>query len=293
MMDENNLLTGDLPGDKILINDSHILRVEKIMPYVLEEINASNSSKIVISVYGGSGVGKSEIASLIARRLTSQRIATYVLSGDNYPYRIPEQNNQERLNCFRYAGIVALAKESTFETEWMNIVRKAWENQDDTKSEQRNNHPLWEDYQQAGLAALMNYLGSSAEIDFSLINNIIHLFKQNAERIPLKRMGRESGDITFESVLFREIQVLIIEWTHGNNSALQGIDFPIFLFSTPEETLQHRILRARDKGVDSPFTKLVLQIEQNLLASQAENAALIVAKNGESLTYDEFRKRSQ
>ncbi len=57
--------------------------------------------------------------------------------------------------------------------------------------------------------------------------------------------------------------MLVIEWTHGNNPNLNGVDVPILLNSTPEETLAHRRARNRDGKTDSPFTTMVLAIEQD------------------------------
>ena len=81
---------------------------------------------------------------------------------------------------------------------------------------------------------------------------------------------------------------LIVEWTHGNNDLLTGVDIPILLNSTPEETLAHRRSRARDGATDSPFTMLVLALEQAKLHAQASKAKIIVSKSGELLTYPEY-----
>jgi hypothetical protein len=84
--------------------------------------------------------------------------------------------------------------------------------------------------------------------------------------------------------------VLIIEWTHGNSYHLRGVDIPVLLNSTPQETLEHRRKRNRDGGTDSPFTTMVLAIEQDLLVSQAPRAKLIVSKNCELLSYGDYLK---
>lgn len=56
---------------------------------------------MVITVCGGSGVGKSEIASLLAHYFENMGVGCYTLSGDNYPHRIPVYNDAERLRIFR------------------------------------------------------------------------------------------------------------------------------------------------------------------------------------------------
>jgi alpha-galactosidase len=104
-------------------------------------------------------------------------------------------------------------------------------------------------------------------------------------------MGRTTDDIRLEAVDFTGIQILIIEWTHGNNPALDGVDLPIFLFSTPAETLAHRLARSRDKNTDSSLISLVLEIEHEKLVSQAQKAKLIISKDGAVLSYSDFRDR--
>ena len=129
-------------------------------------------------------------------------------------------------------------------------------------------------------------MGTSNEIDFTELNGIISQFKNGGMKIFLKRMGREDTELWYEQVDFTGKNVMVIEWTHGNNHNLQGVDIPILLNSTPEETLEHRRARNRDGGTDSPFTAMVLSIEQELLVSQASKAKLIVSGKGEFLSYN-------
>ncbi|MBR4484934.1 MAG: adenylyl-sulfate kinase, partial [Erysipelotrichaceae bacterium] len=84
---------GDMPGDKIKIDDGHIQKATTIFPLLIKELKKENKDKVVVSVFGGSGVGKSEIASLLTYYLQSAGIGAYVLSGDNYPRRIPLYND--------------------------------------------------------------------------------------------------------------------------------------------------------------------------------------------------------
>ena len=86
----------------------------------------------------------------------------------------------------------------------------------------------------------------------------------------------------------RDAQVLVIEWTHGNNDLVRGVDIPILLNSTPEETLAHRRARARDGALDSPFTTMVLGLEQAKLQAQAPRAQIIVSRAGELIDYDSY-----
>ena len=213
----------------------------------------------------------------------------YVLSGDNYPYRIPSQNDAERLNVYRLAALTAMSRAKGFCNSWDRMIHEKWSSCEDADPDIVT-EPGIKTYQKAGRDALSGYLGSDREIDFSLINSIIEDFKSGKDKIVLKRMGRVPDDIHFEAVDFRSVDVLIIEWTHGNNPALKGVDFPVFLYSTPEETLAHRLSRGRDKGVDNPFTKLVLQLEQEKLNKYAQSARLIVSETGEVISYGDIKK---
>ncbi len=103
-------------------------------------------------------------------------------------------------------------------------------------------------------------------------------------------MGREESALWYDRVDMRNASVLVVEWTHGNNDLLTGVDIPIFLHSTPQETLEHRRLRARDGAPDSPLVTMVLEIEQSLLQSQAHKAKIIVTKSGHVLSYEQYRQ---
>jgi hypothetical protein len=139
-----------------------------------------------------------------------------------------------------------------------------------------------------GIEALKQYLGTSNEIDFERVNDVIRKFKGGETLIHLKRMGRTEDQIWDDPVDFSQTQIMIIEWTHGNNDNLIGVDIPILLNSTPKETLEHRLKRNRDGGADSPFTTLVLKIEQGLLHRQASKAKIIVTKNGDLIDYEMY-----
>lgn len=235
----SNIPHGDMPGDKINIEQHHIDKAKAIYPALKPMLPGE---KCVIAVCGGSGVGKSEIASVLAGMLCDDGIKTYVMSGDNYPHRIPAENDAHREQV----------------------------------------------YAEGGRDALSAYLGSTLEIDFSLVNHILAQFKDGCPIIPMKRMGRTKDAIWFEDVDFSGTQVLILEWTHGNSHNIVGVDIPVLLNSTPEETLEHRRKRGRDGGVDSPFTTMVLEIEQGQLIRQAHKAKIIVTKSGDLITYKEY-----
>lgn len=169
-------------------------------------------------------------------------VGCYTLSGDNYPHRIPEDNDSERLRL----------------------------------------------YSEGGMEALSSYLGSPSELNFDEVNNILKSFKDGADTLHLKRMGRDKDSIRYDDVDMSDIQILILEWTHGNSKYLKYVDVPILLNSTPEETLEYRQLRARDSATDSPFTMMVLNLEQEQLKAQADKAKIIMTKSGEIIDYTTY-----
>lgn len=235
---------GDMPGDKIEINEGHIAKAKVIYPVLKDKIMACGDRRVVVAVCGGSGVGKSEIASLLAYFFTANGMPSYIMSGDNYPHRIPSENDQKRMEV----------------------------------------------YEKGGKEALAAYLGSKEEIAFAAVQKIIDEFKRGAETIRLKRMGRTQNKLWYDDVDMSDKKILFIEWTHSNSDNLTGVDIPVLLNSTPQETLEHRRSRNRDGGVDSPFTTMVLEIEQGMLKKQAHKAQIIVSKQGEIISYADYCK---
>lgn len=290
IQDVNKIPKGDMPGDKIEIETIHVTKAQKIFRELINQIIdlSEKTDKVVISVHGGSGVGKSEIGSLLAYYMNYFGIGSYVLSGDNYPLRIPKYNDAERLRIYRAAAIQALVESQLFDTNVRDTMLQLQKDSIDADPLKRGSYPWLEIYQKAGKEALISYLGGPAEINFDEINRIISKFKKGESTIMLKRMGRTEDSLWYDRVNMKEVQILVIEWTHGNNVNLQGVDIPILLNSTPEETLEHRRKRNRDGGLDSPFTTLILELEQVKLAKQAGKAQIIVTKNGDIITYDDY-----
>ena len=274
---------GDMPGDKVQIGLSHIAKATTIFPLLLEHMRAVEGDKVVISVFGGSGVGKSETASLLAWYLNCAGIGAYVMSGDNYPRRIPQYNDAERNRVFRVAGLKGLLADGVYSGEVQAVLNGLWAQELDADPAKVVEYPWLASYQKHGRAALAGYLGTALEQDFDEINGVIANFRSGAESGWLKRMGRTEDARWYSQVDFRSIDVLILEWTHGNNAALESIDIPILLNSTPEETREHRRSRARDGKTDSAFTTMVLEIEQAMLDDRAPFAKIILSKSGEIL----------
>lgn len=278
---------GDMPGDKVNIDEGHIKKAAVIFPKLCEELKTtlaeSPYKRAAITVCGGSGVGKSEIASLLSYYLRSNNIGSYTLSGDNYPRRIPQYNDAERLRIFRSSGVRGLITSGRYTAEIAEILKSMQKAEIDAAPELVAEKPWLRDYQSEGRKGLKSYLGTPNEIDFAELTDIVSQFKNGAAGIWLKRLGREVEELWYSKVDLSDVNVLVIEWTHGNSDWYQGVDIPILLRSTPAETLAYRKLRNRDGKTDSPFTTMVLEIEQDLLEAQAHKAKIIVLKSGELL----------
>lgn len=288
----NDIPHGDMPGDKVKIDDDHSAKARLIFPelmLLLRNVFDMNSSKrAVIAVCGGSGVGKSETASLLSYYLNENGLGAHTMSGDNYPHRIPMYNDAERLRIFRESGLKGMIADGTYTKEHFNQIHEWQLVGDDANVVHVKEHSWFKSYFEAGKRGLKAYLGTKKETGFDEVQKIIEQFKNGADHIFLKRMGREDTELWYEKVDFTKMSVLVIEWTHGNSDCFEGVDVPILLNSTPEETLQHRRLRARDGAVDSPFTTMVLELEQQLLVSQAHKAKIIVTKDGKLIDYHQY-----
>ena len=276
-----NIPHGDMPGDKVCIGAEHIRKANVIFPALLRELRAVGSEKAVVAVFGGSGVGKSEIASVLAAYLRAAGIGSYVMSGDNYPRRIPMYNDAERASIFRAAGLKALAASGQYGDEIQAQLSALWTSGADADPAAKADRPWLGVYQSAGRAALAGYLGTASEQDYDEVNAILDAFHAGASSIFLKRMGRTEDARWYSAVDFSGVDVLLLEWTHGGNELLRGVDIPVLLHSTPEETRAHRRARARDGNTDSPFTTMVLEIEQAELERAIPRVKIMVSKAGE------------
>lgn len=285
---------GDMPGDKIYINSKCIEKATVIFRELWKHTNlvlhTNPNNKAVITVYGGSGAGKSTIASLLSFYFCRMGIESYTLSGDNYPHRIPKYNDAERLRVFREAGLKNMICEGEYTVERYSKLQTWQETGMDADPSYAEKYPWFASYLRGGRKGLEGYLGTDKEIGFEELSAVVKAFKSGKDDIWLRRMGRAESDLWYEKVDFSCVNILIIEWTHGNSDFYEGVDIPVFLDSTPKDTLIYRCARNRDDGADSPFTSLVLDIEQALLHSQTHKAKIILSKDGELLTYNAYEK---
>ena len=198
-------------------------------------------------------------------------------------------NDAERVRVFRVGGMRGMLEAGVYTEETGAELRRLWAADADAGPKETAGREWLRVYQAEGRKALAGYLGTPYEQDYDELNAIIAKFKAGSDALLLKRMGRTEDARWYESVDFSRIHVLVIEWTHGNSDFLHGVDIPVLLNSTPEETRAHRRARARDGKTDSAFTTMVLEIEQAELDQCAHKAKIIISKNGEVLTFDQYR----
>lgn len=289
---EGDIPHGDMPGDKVEINQGHIDKTNTIFPLLLPLAAeaAKRTGRAVVAVCGGSGVGKSETASLLSYYFRSAGVGAYTLSGDNYPRRIPMYNDAERVRIFRVGGMRGMLEAGVYTEASGAELRRLWAAEADADPREAAERDWLAIYQAEGRKALAGYLGTPYEQDYDELSAIIAEFKAGSDTLLLKRMGRTEDERWYEPVDLSQTNVLVIEWTHGNSDHLHGVDIPILLNSTPEETRAHRRARARDGKTDSAFTTMVLEIEQEELDRCAHKAKIIISKSGEALTFDQYRR---
>ena len=141
-------------------------------------------------------------------------------------------------------------------------------------------HPWIAVYQKAGENALKQYLGTEKEAALEELSAVLCAYKGGAGQIMLRQMGRKEHEIWYEETDVSDKNVLILEWTHGNSSSLEGIDISVVLVSSPKETLENRKKRKRDAAVDSQFVARVLQIEQEKINASLHCADLLQNMQG-------------
>lgn len=273
----------DMPGDKVIISDALLPHAQKIFRLLVKMMAEKNDEKYVISIFGGSGSGKSVTTSLLTYYLNNAGIKTYALAGDNYPRRIPMYNDAERLSIFRSEGLKGLLKENAYSKDAQAVLDDLWKKEIDSDPKEAEQYPWLAIYQKYGREGLKGYLGEDKEQDYSQINWILNAFKEGDEKIWLKRMGRTEDARWYDEVDFSDTDVLLLEWTHSGADQVKGVDISICMRSTPEETKAYRLFRARDGGADSAFVTMVLEIEQEKLDKRMENADIILSKEGEVL----------
>lgn len=284
---------GDMPGDKVWIGPKSIQKVNTafrtILPMLKNAFLANKHERCVISVSGGSGVGKTCVSALLAFYLNEIGISAYTLSGDNYPHRFPQQNDDERMRIFRLAGVRGMLAQNVYTAQHAAALKELQQQGTDCDPSKPSEYPWLHTYQAAGQDALMQYLGTGNEQEYGQLENLLKDFKDGKETLWLKRLGREATDLWYEEKDFSQISVIVLEWTHGNSGLFEGVDIPILLSSTPAETREYRLMRGRDANADTPFITMVIELEQLKLEARAEHAKVIISKSGELLSYPQYK----
>lgn len=215
-----------------------IRNAERLFPLILEKTEERKEKKTIISVSGGSGVGKTGMAFLLQNMFEKQGKKSLIISGDNYPHRIPMYNDAERIARFRMSGLNGLITERLYTDE---VKEKLLELQKAGRDAEEQEDMQWLSiYQKYGDKALTDYLGTDQELDYEAVSNLLLQFHGGTSQLLLRHMGRTPDDIWYDRMDVSDTDILILEWTHGNSACLQGVDVSVVLISTPEETLENR-----------------------------------------------------
>lgn len=95
-------------GDILKINISHRARTNLLFDWLRDKYS-DPAKKLVISVGGPSGSGKSEIGALISALYQNAGIPSILIPCDNFPIRAPKFNDLHRRELFDSKGKEALA----------------------------------------------------------------------------------------------------------------------------------------------------------------------------------------
>lgn len=259
-----------------------IRNAERLFPLILKKTEERKEKKTIISVSGGSGVGKTGMAFLLQNMFEKQGKKSLIISGDNYPHRIPMYNDAERIARFRMSGLNGLITEGLYTDE---VKEKMLELQKAGRDAEEQDDMQWLSiYQKYGDKALTDYLGTDQELDYEAVSNLLMQFHGGTSQLLLRHMGRTPDDIWYDRRDVSDTDILILEWTHGNSACLQGVDVSVVLISTPEETLENRKKRNRDTAIDSPFVARVLSIEQKKINDGLDRADIIQDMHGRIYT---------
>ena len=274
-MDTKEITVSDLAQEQIK-------NAERLFPLIRKKTEERKEKKTVISVSGGSGVGKTGMAFLLQNMFEKQGKKSFIISGDNYPHRIPMYNDAERIARFRMSGLNGLITERLYTDK---VKEKLLELQKAGRDAEEQEDMQWLSiYQKYGDKALTDYLGTDQELDYEAISNLLMQFHGGTSQLLLRHMGRTPDDIWYDRRDVSDTDILILEWTHGNSAYLQGVDVSVVLISTPEETLENRKKRNRDTAIDSPFVARVLRIEQKKINDGLDRADIIQDMHGRIYT---------
>ena len=274
-MDTKEITVSDLAREQIR-------NAERLFPLILEKTEERKEKKTIISVSGGSGVGKTGMAFLLQNMFEKQGKKSLIISGDNYPHRMHMYNEEERIARIRMSELNELITKRLYTDE---VKEKLLEFQKAGRDAEEQEDMQWLSiYQKYGDKALTDYLGTDQELDYEAVSNLLMQFHGGTSQLLLRHMGRTPDDIWYDRRDVSDTDILILEWTHGNSTYLQGVDVSVVLISTPEETLENRKKRNRATAIDSPFVARVLRIEQKKINDGLDRADIIQDMHGRIYT---------
>jgi len=93
-------------GDKLIFEKIHKIKAKSILPYVLEKAQVNN--KIIISIGGESGTGKTEVAYMLRSLLYKNSIRSKIISLDDY--YITTFNEREAVRSLKGIEYVGLGE---------------------------------------------------------------------------------------------------------------------------------------------------------------------------------------
>ena len=161
---------GDMPGDKVWIGPMSIEKANvtfrAMLPMLKEALEANPARKAVITVTGGSGVGKTCVSALLTYYLNQLGVGAFTMSGDNYPRRFPELNDMERMRIFRLAGVRGMLAAGVYSPEHAATLKQLQQSDLDPSPEQCEKYPWLAAYQKAGREELSKYLGTELEQEY-------------------------------------------------------------------------------------------------------------------------------
>ena len=127
-MDTKEITVSDLAQEQIK-------NAERLFPLIRKKTEERKEKKTVISVSGGSGVGKTGMAFLLQNMFEKQGKKSLIISGDNYPHRIPMYNDAERIARFRMSGLNGLITERLYTDEVKEQLKKEKEQKNSVKTD--------------------------------------------------------------------------------------------------------------------------------------------------------------
>ncbi len=119
-------------------------------------------------------------------------------------------NDAERLHIFRESAVRGMIDAGDYTDDRFKEVRQ-WQQEDtDADKSHLDGNAWFESYLAAGRKGLAGYLGTPNETDFDEVSTIISAFKDGAETLWLKRMGRDAASLWYDEVNVKDLSLIHI-----------------------------------------------------------------------------------